>query len=579
MNNNFVKFDIYANRIGFFFNDKEKIGTYLGLFLTLVYILFSIIFFIIYIIHITKRKSLKVYESKVFSKELPNIEINPSLIYFAFGLKNPNSSNRFVDETIYYPEILFIDRNKINGDFNTSEEKQLEYEVCKKENFGKDYQDILSSEELNHSYCLKDFNLSLIGGYKYERMSNLRINLYPCVNTTENNNHCKPQETIDEYIKGGYFSILIKDIGLNPSNYSFPIVYTLQDLYTSIDKSIHRDLVIYYGVTEILTDTSLFQEKIKTEKYLQFRKDAKTFYFRDASEYYEGKHIISIDFILDDIIFVQKRTYTKVTDILSIIGGYMQLINTIFSLLSIFTNRLIPKLKILNGIFNFNFKDKKMSLKINTIKAFNTSVSKKPFIFPSNKQLYDINSKTPVTNNLYRNSLKLNKNSNNNLSKISLIGLENNENNNSSVSNVLNQRRRNSLIVIKEKDNEKSINSSFNISAANNQINERKNNLINKYNNKNANGNKNYIYRIGSFYPKLMEKKQNSINNDLKEYTDKLKFNIFDYYCFGRFTRKKKDIELYKSALSIYTKRMDIVNVFTLLLLAEKNCSQCEELF
>ena len=60
MNNNFVKFDIYANRIGFFFNDKEKIGTYLGLFLTLVYILFSIIFFIIYIIHITKRKSLKV---------------------------------------------------------------------------------------------------------------------------------------------------------------------------------------------------------------------------------------------------------------------------------------------------------------------------------------------------------------------------------------------------------------------------------------------------------------------------------------------------------------------------------------
>ena len=97
-----------------------------------------------------------------------------------------------------------------------------------------------------------------------------------------------------------------------------------------------------------------------------------------------------------------------------------------------------------------------------------------------------------------------------------------------------------------------------------------------------SNGNKNYIYRVGSFYPKFMtsEKKQNSDDNDIpKEYTDKLKFNIFDYYCFRIFSRKKKDIELYKLGLSAYTKRMDIINVFTLLMLSEKNCLQSEDLY
>ena len=581
MNCNYGNFDIYSNGIGFFFNDKEKIGTFLGLFLTIIYILSSITFFIIYLLNTIERKNLKVNEFILYSKDLPNIEISPNLIYFAFSLEYQNSSSRYIDETIYYPEILFISKNKINGTFNITDKKELEYEVCKKEKFEKDYQNILTNEDLNNSYCLKDFNASLIGGYKYDRMSYLTIKLYPCINTTENNNHCKPQE-IDRYLKDGYFSILIKDIGLNPNNYSFPLISTYQNLYTNIGKSKYKDLFIIYGITEIQTDTSLFQEKIKTEKYLQFRKYEQSFYLREDSMYYENenKPIISVEFRLDDNIFIQKRTYTKITDVLYIIGGYMQILNTIFSLISILSNRLIPKLKILNGIFNFNFKEKKITMKINSIKEFKSILLKKTFVLPSNKQLFNLTYKTPINNNIFRNSLKINnnRNSNNNMSKNSLIGLDNNGNNSSVMNNILNQRKHNSLIVIKE-----SINSNNNSSVVKESlINERKNNFMSKNDNNKSNGNKNYIYRVGSFYPKFMtsEKKQNSDDNDTpKEYTDKLKFNIFDYYCFRIFSRKKKDIELYKLGLSAYTKRMDIINVFTLLMLSEKNCLQSEDLY
>jgi hypothetical protein len=172
-------------------------------------------------------------------------------------------------------------------------------------------------------------------------MSNIRIMIYPCRNSTKNNNRCKPQEVIDSYLNKGFFSILMKDIGLNPSNYSEPIVPTLQNLYTTLNQK----FIFYYRIAKIKTDIGFFSENIEEKKYIQFQNKEDSFYLRNE----EDKEIICIDFELDEITHIQKRTYTKITNILSLVGGYMQLMNTIFSLLSIISSRLIPDLKILNG--------------------------------------------------------------------------------------------------------------------------------------------------------------------------------------------------------------------------------------
>ena len=68
-----------------------------------------------------------------------------------------------------------------------------------------------------------------------------------------------------------------------------------------------------------------------------------------------------------------------------------------------------------------------------------------------------------------------------------------------------------------------------------------------------------------------------SINNNLNIFAIVSKdgylfFYIFHYYCFG-------DIELYNLGLSVDKKRMDIINVFTLLLFTEKNCLKAEEYY
>ena len=553
-NINFTYYDIYSKQIGFFFNKKDRIGTNFGLFLTIIYILVSLLLFIIYSFYTIKGMNMRVYDSTSYPQDIPSLNISPKTLYFAFGLEDPNTSNRFIDESIYYPTLFFFDKVKVNGEFITIKKVQLDYEPCKEEKFGEEYKHLISSGDLSNSYCLKDFNLTLAGGYKFNRFSYLRIGIYPCVNKTENNNRCKSQDIIDYYLKGGYFSIITRDIGLNPNNISQPIIYTLQNLYTTIDKSIYRDFIIYYGITEVITDIGLFYQVLENKKFLQFRKDVQSFYFRNESEYYKGKSLCSINFRLDDLIYTQKRTYSKLQETFSIIGGYMQLVSTIFTMLSFFANRIIPEVKILNGIFNYKLKEKKLSLKIDSIKDLNLNTSSRHLYFPSIPQ----NQESETNNKIQSN---INESSKSNIIEIAK---------NITPSIGLNNKRKKSLFIQnKEREKEKD---KSNMEILNNTnlslCNKRKSAC-----NKNIIINKNYIYRVGSFYPKLRRnsvEKDKDKDNDLKDIIHKINLNIFDYYCLKKNARRKKDIEMLRIGLSLYKKRMDIINAFTFFILTEK---------
>ena len=567
MNNkcNFLNFDIYAKRASFFYNNQERIGSYFGLLLSIIYVLISIILFICYLIETIRRRELKVYDSSLYAQEMPFISLDKKFFYFAFGLEDPISLNRFVDETIYEVEVVFIDKAKINGKFETLSNKTLPIEKCKEENFGQNYQHLLLEGELTNSYCLKDFdyNLSFVGGFKYEKMSYIRIRIFPCKNSTKNNFHCKPQETIDHYLTSGYFSILLKDIGLNPSNYKEPTIPTLQDLYTTVDRRLYKNYILNFGLVEIHTDIGLLNEDIKKDKYIQFKKEVQTFSFRDLDEYLSGKDICLVQIRLDDTILVQKRTYTKISEILSRIGGYMQLMNTIFLLTSIIINKIDTELKIINSIFNFNLKQNKMVLKFQNLQSLNTMV-----LSNSNKHL--VLSKRKILKNIKTTDSENNKSNYNLIIKNnnpSSINISNNQNEiilkNPTYKISINRRNGlyNSFEEQRGKSNTKSINLNNNIEDDVQFSNNKNQKIVFPVNDKR---------RISSF----------------KEYSENIKINFFDYFCPGKNANKKKIIGLYDLGTAFYRKRMDIVLVFSHLLITEKvlinknkySCLSCKEI-
>ena len=135
-------------------------------------------------------------------------------------------------------------------------------------------------------------------------------------------------------------SILAKDIGIEPSNYQNPIVPQFQDIYTTIDKSYFRDFAVFFGITEIQTDEGLFFEKNQKKRYINFMKTTQGIYYQDKSKYQNGESMCEVQIRMSDDIHIKKRTYRKMSDVFSITGGYMQLISTIFSIITFLTNKI-----------------------------------------------------------------------------------------------------------------------------------------------------------------------------------------------------------------------------------------------
>ena len=536
---NYINFDMYSKKIGFYFNNHEKISSFFGLFLTILYILASFILFLYEIILVIKRKELKVYDTNIYSQEMPIIDVDIDQLYFAFGLEYPNTANRYIDESIYTVDITFLDRRKIKDEFITVYQQKLEIEKCKVENFGKDYQNLFVKDELNNSYCLKNFNYSLTfaGSYKYDRITYIRILVYPCANSTKNNFSCKPQEQIDSYFKSGYFSIVLKDFGLNPSNYSSPRVPTLQDLYTTIDKRFSKNYILNFGLTEVHTDTSLIKEQLNKEKYLQFRKVLETFSFRDEKDYLSGQSLILVQLRLEDTIYIQKRTYTKISEIFSFIGGYMQLMNTVFMLISTIINKIYSEIKIVKSIFNFNVKENKLTLKLKSIndlgKKFNCEIYEN-----SSKNTKENKDNSEYEKNEFksRNDLIIKEN---NFPSISFINISNNNN----INKIKNYSLRKTNNHLFSEDLKKTKCEAFQIGK----------NL--KYNN---------FIKINSDINNKNYKKN-------KDFGDDINMNIFNYLCSRKNSKYYKTIKLFNNGSIFFRKKMDIVHVFILLSILENN--------
>ena len=552
--NYYFNFDMYARSPNFYFKNHDRINTYFGTLLTLVYIIVSLTLFIYHSIITIQRKNFKVHDSTIYGQEMPFIDLNSNILYFAFGLEDPLTMNRFIDDSIYIPKIVFVDKAKINDELVTVYQQNLEIEKCKVINFGENYQHLFLEDELNNSYCLKKFeqNLTLAGGYKYERFSYIRIRIYPCVNSSENNFSCKSQEEIDHFMSSGYFSIILKDIGLNPANYSIPVIPTLQDLYTTIDKRIYKNYILNLGVTEIHTDIGLFQEDIKTQKYLQFRKEMETFTFRNEEEYYQGKSVIIAQLKLDDNINVQTRSYIKIPEIFSTIGGYMQLMNTAFLLLTIIVNKFNLELKIINSIFKFNLKKKKLIMKLQKLNDYDdlhiSNISNIHTPVVNFKKMTNITQHLDLLDNKSKNSLM----KENEINNISLLNFSEDK-------NELDNNNKNKITILKKHKRKSNA-----LPIENSKIE----NTKDKMSKKNLRLSQDHIKENGTIFNKK------NIFNELsyKDFNDKIELNMFDYCCCHLvYEKRHKIIELYNITNSFYRKKLDVVNVFNLLLLIEKN--------
>ena len=575
---NLLDLDIYSRRISFFYRGKEKVISRFGFFLTVLYIVISITIFLYYFIRTISRADVTASDSTIFIDTIPQIEINPEIFNLAFGLELPNKASRYIDETIYYPKAYYMVKIRKNGIFVDNITQEIKAEKCGNLNPENEFLKLLEKNELNNSYCLLDYdNIILKGGYKFDEIGFIRIYIYPCINNSDNNYHCKPKDVIDDFFNNTHFSLLAKDISLFPNNFTNPGIPTLLNTYTLINKYMKKDYVIKFALTEIETDTGFFTQEIKEDKYLKYTKDFNEFYFVDSDYYLSGQNILSLTIRLEDNIYFQKRTYKKMAEVFSTTGGYMQLIFSVFGIISILTKKMNIEKKILNSLFYFNIKQKKVILSIEYKKKLNYATS------GSLKEKGENDIKNTNTKEVIKNSDKT-KNINfipylakksPMIRKYSKV-VKNNRNNKNE--NFFSFHRKsvcftnnNPLQKLYNGQNDVSKDILLEISKENNK-NGMKRTVINKNNvtfsDKKIINDMNEM-NLNKLYIRSKSKESEDLKKFQKDNFCNIDFNIFEYYCFWKYTKKKTQIELFRFAYKFFKSQMDIINFFNIMILVQ----------
>jgi hypothetical protein len=211
----------------------------------------------------------------------------------------------------------------------------------------------------------------LEGHFSYDRYSFLYFKFFPCTNTTEKQN-CKPSEIIDQYLKNTFVQFQLQDIELNSKNYSYPIRPRDVDIYTTVGKKLFQEIHAFFQVVKIETDLNFIGfdevEYVKTDVYLKYDEMVIMSNLIESDIYETGEPFCDFTIKLSENIRIHKRTYTTLITILGDVGGLMEVVFTLFRIITSFSVDILYDISLVNNFFNFNLDRKIVILKDRTLK-------------------------------------------------------------------------------------------------------------------------------------------------------------------------------------------------------------------
>lgn len=386
-----------------YFKGDDKKTSFLGTIMSIIFMVLYIGFLLYRIIKMLNRASFTFYETSSYLEEPPSIKIDKDNFYGGFALEHPITYDPIIDETIYYPKAYFK-KQKRNGNNWDFEIKELELERCQLEKFGKKYQNKIVHNSLNNLYCPKVLEETLMGHFSYDVYSYLYVEFFPCKNTSENNNHCKSEEEIDFYLRNTFVCFEMEDIELTPKNFIDPVMARNQDIYFTVGKKLFQEIHVFYQIIKIETDLDLLGfediENIKTQEYLKYHSTIQMTNLLENNIYKTGEAFSAVTIKLFDFVKTQRRTYYKIIDILGEVGGLMEVIFSIFQMISSFITSILYELSIVNNLFEFDINNNKAKVK-NNIKTIQNKNEDSKIMIPSIMNIMKKNDNIlePHTNN------------------------------------------------------------------------------------------------------------------------------------------------------------------------------------
>ena len=347
----FIKgIDFFGKIPELYIKGKSKQVTIIGRIFTTIFIILYILIFSYKVYRMSQRVDITFYDSYSNTNEIPSIKITDNNFSLVFAVLD-EFGYPFIDENIYYPEAYFSDEGR----------EGIKIERCDPNKISPEYKQYFEEEEISNYYCLSDINFSF-----QPFMNSLRVEIFPCVNSSENDFQCETQEIIEERLNERLFMIYFQDIMLTPLNFNSPIKEKINYLNTEIYKNLGQYLHTQMQVVKIETTTNIigfdFLTEPKVEEFIKFDNEVILPYPGYNLDDDDNTYPISIfELQLNDKILLEKRQYIQLIDVLGEIGGFMEIMYSFFSVICSLIADVLYEKKITNNLFSFDL-DKKLIL-------------------------------------------------------------------------------------------------------------------------------------------------------------------------------------------------------------------------
>ena len=383
-----------------------------------------------------------------------------------------------------------------------------------------------------------------------------------CIGHNSNGKECKHIDIVTQYLTKNYLEFKLQDVVMTPKNYNNPSEARTMDIMAPIFSGLYQSIYTYMQIVNLETDQDWFGfeglSDIKKEQFLRYEE---SWIVAAPSPHVngllQGAPLTDVTVQLSAKVLTTKRSNTKFIDILGDVGGLMEVLSSVFNIISAFIADLLYDIDIVNTLFSFDLARKVVKMKTNKNEIINVSEQDEINIYNKNKD------KKNVTNIKFR---------------LSPDNLEDNKSNSKMIvtHNVeqVKLRKKRNLKYNRTISNAKNLSKEDN--KKKNEANKYHINTINENNknNKNNEFDKNTILSnnlmMQSDNIKEKKRKEIGITNDI---IDEIKINkffiVFAFCCI----RKRKNVNNFvlDEGLNIISKRLDVLNIFKRLYFDEKS--------
>lgn len=314
---------------------EDKYKTFIGGLFTVLVVLTSLtgtIFFGMELI--LKRKPAIVTADKQF-KDVGPFEISNEQLNVLLKISDAKFSDLTDPRALQIRAFQqYVETNTSTGEIIIEKFTEVNIDICSKyysNNSQFTGEDI--SSPLESTFCLDPSQKKIIRNFWGSQYYNsFRINIEKCVNKTSDNNfnpneedyltnkNCYPQEEIDKVFEGATMNIYTSTTLIDSFNYQNPSSIMLKEFYLSINNNLSLELVFSYTEIDYYTDKGLIFTSYNKEKLFYIEKPNINYY--DGKS--RGNKMLDFTFELRKLGQDQKRSYTKIQDVITNIGGIVK---------------------------------------------------------------------------------------------------------------------------------------------------------------------------------------------------------------------------------------------------------------